>query len=56
MFMNMSQCVNKSNVDKAESQRGNLPMEICPRKKWKKWKWGKVTKSVQMKIQYLENN
>lgn len=33
MFMNMSQCVNKSNKDKAENQRGKLPMEICPRKK-----------------------
>lgn len=33
MFMNMSQCVNKSNKDKTESLRGKLPMEICPRKK-----------------------
>lgn len=58
MFMNMSQCVNKSNIDKAEGQRGKLPMEICPGKSvgqcvemGEKWQ-----KSVQMKIQYLENN
>lgn len=32
MFMNVSQGVNKSNVDKVESQRGKLPMEISPGK------------------------
>lgn len=58
IVMNMPQCVNKSNIDKAESQRGKLPMEICPRKKCgAMWgNGGKMTKSVQMKIQYLENN
>lgn len=58
MFINMSHCVNKSNIDKAESQRGKLPMEIRPRKKCGAMcgNGRKVTKSVQMKIQYLENN
>lgn len=58
MFMNMSQCVNKSNIDKAEGQRGELPLEICPGKSVGLCVeiGGKWQKSVEMKIQYLKNN